>query len=89
MGPVRGPAHDDLVAPEDAEVHAALSIDGELFWEVRLAIDAGTGREAHLEVATVELVEPIVEGASVVFHLHNHGQNSYNLVDVRREGGAE
>ncbi len=76
--------HSDLVAAEDAEAHVAVAVAGAVWWEVRLPIPAGEGLDASLQSRVWEAEEPIAEGAEVVFHLHNHGQNSYNLIHVRR-----
>ncbi len=76
--------HDELVAADPAETHVALAVDGAVVWETRLPVPAGEPREGAMVIATRELDEPIAEGAAVVFHLHNHGENSYNLVHFRR-----
>lgn len=78
--------HNDLIAPEAAVTHVAVAFDGVTQWEVRLDIPVGQVREAALIVDTFEATEEIPVDTEVIFHLHNHGQNSYNLVHVKRLG---
>jgi hypothetical protein len=70
--------HFALSAPEPAEAHAAVMVDGMLALDERVPIPAQGGlltREFRVE-------RPIVRGAPVHFHLHNHGANSWSLVEV-------
>jgi hypothetical protein len=70
--------HFDLVAPEPAVAHVAISIDGQVLWEREIAIpgDVNVFDETFASPITAEL------GSQVVFHLHNHGPNAYRLQDV-------
>jgi hypothetical protein len=70
--------HYDLVAPEPALAHVAISIDGQMLWEREIAIpgDVGVFVEAFASPITAEL------GSDVVFHLHNHGPNAWVLQDL-------
>lgn len=70
--------HFDLSAPEPAEAHAALTVDGVVVMDERIAIPAPGG----LLVKRVQALRTIPEGAPVYFHLHNHGANSWALVEV-------
>lgn len=73
-------AHDDLVAAGPARAHAALLIDGALRWELELELPQADGVHA-VEIA-IEAHVP--SGASVLFHLHNHGANNYRLFPLER-----
>lgn len=70
--------HLQLWAPERAQGHVALQLGDRLLWEERPTIP---GNEA------VYLVEVPVEqdwpaGTPLVFHVHNHGANSWRVLDV-------
>jgi hypothetical protein len=70
--------HFDLVAPEPALAHVAIWLDGQVLWEQEIAIpgDANVFVEEFASPITAEL------GSQVVFHLHNHGQNTWVLQDL-------
>ena len=73
--------HNALSAPEVAEAHAAVTFGGELLWERYIPIPSGA------EVYTIETPVPADRpiGTPLVFHLHNHGANTWNLVYVEVE----
>ncbi len=62
----------------DGPAHAAIAIDGAVVWEKTIVIprDAGLTDEEFTVPAGAAL------GAPVVFHLHNHGLNSWNLITI-------
>ncbi|MFV8750391.1 hypothetical protein ACNOYE_07555 [Nannocystaceae bacterium ST9] len=64
-----------LIAGEPAEGHLALLVDDELLWETHVAIPG------EAELRQVEFTSPITvePGATLTFHLHNHGYNSWTL----------
>jgi hypothetical protein len=70
--------HFDLSAPEPAEAHAAVRVDGLPLLDERIPIPKPGG------LITAQLLAPraIPQGAPVLFHLHNHGANSWSLVEV-------
>lgn len=70
--------HFDLVAPEPALAHVAILIDDQVLWEQEIAIpgDATVFQEEFASPISAEL------GSQVVFHLHNHGQNTWVLQDL-------
>jgi hypothetical protein len=70
--------HFDLVAPEPALAHVAILVDGQLLWEQEIAVPGDAA------VYDVEFPSPISAelGSQVVFHLHNHGQNTWVLQDL-------
>jgi hypothetical protein len=70
--------HFDLVAPAAALGHVAILIDDQVLWEQEIAIpgDANVFHEQFASPISAEL------GSQVVFHLHNHGQNTWVLQDL-------
>jgi hypothetical protein len=70
--------HFELNAPEAAEAHAALLVDGiEVLNEVLPIPQAG-----GLIVRQIRVARAVPMGAPALFHLHNHGANSWALVEV-------
>jgi hypothetical protein len=70
--------HYDLIAPEPAEAHIALSFDGELQWETEVVIPQPAGVLSVTAAAT----RALAVGDSVQLHLHNHGQNTWQLTKL-------
>ena len=70
--------HQLLDAPERAEGHAALLVDGEVVWEVTVAIPGLP--EAYPIAWTAD--RRVEAGTPLGFHLHNHGDNSWRLGEV-------
>jgi hypothetical protein len=70
--------HFELSAPEPAEAHAALAIDDLEVLNERVAIP----RPGGLIVKQVRVDRPVPIGSQALFHLHNHGANSWALVEV-------
>ncbi len=70
--------HFDLLAPEPAQAHAAVLIDGQIVWEKFIDIP---GKAAVYEE---EFPSPIAApvGAEVMLHLHNHGQNTWTVLTI-------
>lgn len=70
----------NLIALEPATGHLALLIDGELLWELEVAIPGAS------DARTFEFPSPVAAeaGATVNFHLHNHGQNTWTLAELAR-----
>lgn len=62
-----------------ANAHIALQIGNTLVWQAEIAIPAAGG----LLTPTIPLPRAIAAGEPVYFHFQNHGENSYNLLDVR------
>lgn len=65
----------DLVVPEPAVGHIALLVGGEILWE--LEVDIPGDAAVHMEAFESPISAPA--GTPVVFHLHNHGQNTWVL----------
>lgn len=72
--------HFDLLAPQPAEAHVAVTVDGEPILDERVPIPAQGG----LIVRELPIPRDIARGAPVLFHLHNHGANSWALVEVSK-----
>jgi hypothetical protein len=70
--------HFELSAREPAEAHAALLIDGLELLNERVPIPQPGG----LIVKQVRVEQPVPIGSPALFHLHNHGANSWALVEV-------
>jgi hypothetical protein len=73
--------HFDLVAPEQALAHVAVLVDGELLWEQEIAIPGA----AMVYALEFEAPFSAPAGAELVFHLHNHGQNTWALQAISAE----
>lgn len=73
-----------LFAPEPASAHIALLVDDALLWETEVEIPGPA------DARTIEFDSPIAApaGATLTFHLHNHGQNSWTLGAVERRSSA-
>jgi hypothetical protein len=67
--------HFDLVAPALASAHLAILVEGQLLWETTVAIPG----DAHVYTEMFESPLSAPAGSEVVFHLHNHGQNTWAL----------
>lgn len=70
--------HFDLTSPNPGEAHAAIVLEDTVIWEERVAIPS---KGAMLE-ASVELAVPVPADRPVYFHLHNHGANSWSLIEL-------
>lgn len=72
-------SHFDLTAPEPAEAHLALFVKETLLWETRIAVPSS----AEVLDVNVELPGDVAKGDPIGFHLHNHGQNTWNIEPLR------
>lgn len=70
--------HFELTAETRAEAHVALAIGGETIWQRSVVIPS----EGALLLDTVDAPRAWPTGTPVVFHLHNHGANTWNLLEV-------
>jgi hypothetical protein len=73
--------HFELTANEPATAHAALLIDGNIVWEENVDIPA----ESNLYAPEWTAESSYPEGTPVVFHLHNHGSNSWNFIELVKQ----
>ncbi len=74
--------HQVLHAEAPATGHAALAVGEDVLWEREVSIP-GPG-SVHGDV--VRAPRDLRAGERVVFHLHNHGANTWNLGDVFANG---
>ena len=73
--------HFNLVAPEPALAHLAIVLDGALLWEQDIEIPGSALVYQH------EFAAPFSApaGSPLIFHLHNHGQNTWALLSISAE----
>ncbi len=72
--------HFELKAPEAAQAHVGVAIDGEVVWDEWREIPSLGG----LLTSSWTADRDIPAGADVVFHLHNHGLNTWLLFPPTR-----
>ncbi len=70
--------HFDLVQFDPAEAHIGVQVDGRIVFEVTVPIPSSS--EMISEEFAVQ--QAIPEGSPVVLHLHNHGANTWNMVEM-------
>ena len=70
--------HFELSAPEPADAHAVVALDGEPLLDERIPIPSHGGLIQREIVAR----RAFAKDAPVLFHLHNHGDNSWALIEV-------
>lgn len=73
--------HLDLDASLPGPGHAAIAIGGQLLWEVEVDVPS----KAALFDVRIPAPRDFEEGEIVVFHVHNHGTNEWNVQTVARE----
>lgn len=75
--------HDDLTAPTPAVGHIAIAIEGEMVWEIEVAIPK------PYDIVQGEWIADrgIAAGAVVTLHLHNHGYNNWRVISVKAGAG--
>lgn len=79
--------HFDLAAPEPAQAHLQISVDGHVladyFIEI-VAVEDGPGARAPAAFKTETIVADFCApaGAQIVFHVHNHGQNTWAMREL-------
>lgn len=71
-------SHFDLTAAEPSEAHIAIIIAGETIWEETIPIPS----DGEVIELALDLPSAVEAGDSVEFHLHNHGQNSWNFTPI-------
>ena len=72
--------HGQLLSLEPAEAHMAIAIPGQILWEKRIAIPG----PPWFGVIEVPITAAYKAGDPILFHVHNHGPNSYRLVRIER-----
>jgi len=78
--------HFALTGEEGTEAHAAIVIDGEVVWETTVDIPS---EEGELLNPTWTAESDVPAGAPVTFHLHNHGDNQWNFIELVNNGPSE
>jgi hypothetical protein len=73
--------HYELSAAEPGEAYLALAIDGEKIWDETVEIP----KEAELFDVTFSAERAFAAGDLVVFHVHNHGDNNYVMLELSKE----
>ena len=68
----------DFPEGEDVEAHVALLLDGSVVWEDTVAIP---NDRSNLYTETWTAKRRYPEGTSVTYHVHNHGSNTWSLID--------
>ncbi|MEE9383783.1 MAG: hypothetical protein V3V08_10250 [Nannocystaceae bacterium] len=75
--------HGDLFADDPGFAHVALLLGDTVVWEVAPEIPAASQVALGVWEATFDWPQ----GAPMTYHVHNHGPNTYVLVDVTRVRG--
>ena len=73
--------HGQLRFDEPTEAHIAISVGGQLLWEKLVEIPNAGGIYDITIPATIDAPA----GAPVEFHLHNHGYNTWTLLQLEVE----
>lgn len=73
--------HGDLAFDEPAEAHVVISLDSQIIWEEQVAIPA----EANIFDTRVTVPFDAPAGSKVEYHLHNHGYNTWTLLQLEVE----
>lgn len=75
--------HFDLTAPEQADAHFAVLVDGEVVWEELITIPGGTDKaDAFVYTYDTAAEFDAPAGTEIGLHLHNHGQNTWALQEL-------
>lgn len=72
--------HFELTAPDSGQAHLAVAFGQRTVWEQRVDIPAG----AELVDVTWQAEEAVHEGDPVLFHVNNHGDNNYVLIELSK-----
>lgn len=73
--------HGDLAFEQPAEAHVAIGIGSEIVWEEYVKIPTGAG----IFTRRIPLGFDAAAGTAVEFHLHNHGYNTWTLLQLEIE----
>ncbi|MEH6581470.1 MAG: hypothetical protein V7754_06000 [Halioglobus sp.] len=73
--------HGDLAFEAPASSHVAISIAGNIVWEADVEIPA----DAEIFDVRVPLDFSAPSGSTIEYHLHNHGYNSWTLLQLELE----
>jgi hypothetical protein len=70
--------HFELLSPEPAEGYCAVAVDGVVRWEYTVQLPADGALASYGWITDVD----IPAGTVAQFHVHNHGINSWNLIEI-------
>lgn len=70
--------HDLMSGPSDVDAHLGLALGEEIVWQETVPIPS----DAAFVLADLELKQRFEAGTPVLFHVDNHGSNSYHLIEV-------
>ena len=73
--------HGDLAFRRPARAHVAISVDGRTVWEERVEIPADAG----IFDTRIDIDFDAPAGSKVEYHLHNHGYNTWTLLQLEVE----
>jgi mono/diheme cytochrome c family protein len=73
--------HGNLAFEEPAVAHVAITIDGNTVWEAEVDIPT----DANIYDVRVPVDFDAPEGSNVEYHLHNHGYNTWTLLQLEIE----
>lgn len=74
--------HADLDAGSAAEAHVAVLVKGDVAWQKKVPIPS----DGEVMVESWNASKSYAAGDEVVFHLHNHGSNSWNFIAFTNAG---
>jgi hypothetical protein len=70
--------HFELTAPSPGEAHIAVMLGEHSLFDSRYPIPSDSG----LDFPVVTAPSDIAKGSPAVFHVHNHGDNSFNILEL-------
>ncbi len=73
--------HGNLAFAEPAQAHVAITVDGHTVWEQNVKIPA----DANIYDVRVPVDFDAPAGSKVEYHLHNHGYNTWTLLQLEVE----
>jgi len=70
--------HDALIGPANTFATVGVSVEDEIVWQEQVAIPA----DSAFLLPELELKRELPVGTVLLFHVDNHGANSYHLIDI-------
>lgn len=78
--------HFELTSNEPTKAHLAIVLDGDVAWETEVDIPAEQG---ELLNPTWTAQSDYPAGTTVTFHLHNHGANQWNFIEMSNQSDSK
>jgi len=72
--------HYDLTAPDGGQAQLAIAFGEDTVWEEEVDIPA----DARMIDTTWQAVQSIEAGDPILFHVNNHGDNNYALIELSK-----